>query len=79
MENLIFQVLWFPMTVQHNSKEQICSIKIVRVLSHFSHVQLFATLWTKACEAPLSVGCSRQEYWRGLPCPPPGDFSQPRD
>ena len=42
------------------------------MLSHLSRVQLFATLWTVACQAPLSVGFSRQEYWSGLPCPPPG-------
>ena len=36
----------------------------------FSHVQLFATLWTVASQAPLSMGFSRQEYWSGLPCPP---------
>ena len=38
------------------------------------HVGLFATLWTIACQAPLSRGFSRQEYWSGLPCPPPGDL-----
>ena len=43
--------------------------------SLFSHVQLFATLWTVACQAPLSMGFSRQEYWSGVPCPPPGDLS----
>ena len=43
-------------------------------LSHFSCVQLFVTLWTTACQAPLSVGFSRQEYWCGLPCPAPGDL-----
>ena len=42
------------------------------MLSHFSHVRLFATLWTVAVQAPLSMGFSRQEYWSGLPCPPPG-------
>ena len=42
------------------------------MLSRFSHVGLFATLWTVACQAPLSMGFSRQEYWSGLPCPPPG-------
>ena len=41
------------------------------VLSHFSHVQVFATLWTVAHQAPLSMGLSRQEYWSGLPCHPP--------
>ena len=30
--------------------------------------------WTVACQAPLSMGFSRQEHWRGLPCPPPGDL-----
>ena len=44
------------------------------MLRHFSHVLLFATLWTVSCQAPLSMGFSRQEYWRGLPCPPPGDL-----
>ena len=43
-------------------------------LSCFSRVQLFATLRTGACQAPLSMGFSRQEYWSGLPCPPPGDL-----
>ena len=47
------------------------------MLSHFSHVQLCATLWTAAFQAPLSMGFSRQEYWSGLPCPPPGDLSDP--
>ena len=45
------------------------------MLSHFNPVRLFATLWTVAHQAPLSMGFSRQEYWRGLPCPPPGDLS----
>ena len=43
-------------------------------LSHFSRVWLFVTLWTAACQAPLSTGFSRQEYWSGLPCCPPGDL-----
>ena len=47
------------------------------VLGRFSHVWLFATLWTVAHQAPLSVGFSRQEYWSGLPCPPPGDLPDP--
>ena len=48
------------------------------MLSHFSCVQLFATIWTVAHQAPLSMGISRQEYWSGLPCPPPEDFLNPR-
>ena len=42
-----------------------------------SHIQLFATLWTVAHQAPLSLEFSRQEYWNGLPCPPPGDLPNP--
>ena len=34
-------------------------------------------LWTVARQAPLSMGFSRQEYWSGLPCPPPGDLPDP--
>ena len=39
-----------------------------------SDVQLFATRWTVARQAPLSMEFSRQQYWSGLPCPPPGDL-----
>ena len=46
---------------------QLCSA----VLSRFSCVRLFATPWTIALQAPLSVGFSRQEYWNGLPFPSP--------
>ena len=46
----------------------------VCLLSCFSRVWLFATLWTVACQIRLSMGFSRQEYWSGLPCPPPGIF-----
>ena len=42
-----------------------------------SHVQLFVTLWTIACQAPLSMGFSRQEYWSRLPFPSPGDLPNP--
>ena len=42
-----------------------------------SHVQLFATLWTVAFQAPLSMRFSRQEYCSGLLCPPPGNFPDP--
>ena len=45
-----------------------------RVLSHFSPVRLFATPWTIARQAPLSMGFSRQEYWSRLPFPSPGDL-----
>ena len=45
------------------------------MLSCFSHVLLCVTLWTVAYQALLSVGFSKQEYWSGLPCPPPEDLS----
>ena len=49
------------------------------MLSCFSHVWLFVTLWTVACQAPLSMGFSRWECQNGLSRPPPGESSQPKD
>ena len=49
----------------------------MRVCLLLSRVQLFATPWTVARQAPLSMGFSRQEYWSGLPFPPPGDLPDP--
>ena len=43
------------------------------MLSHFSCV----TLWTVTHQAPLSMAFSRQKYWCGLPCSPPGDLTYP--
>ena len=56
----------------------ICLIKCVESvqLSH-SVVSNSVTPWTAARQTPLSMGFSRQEYWRGLPCPPPGNLPQP--
>ena len=42
-----------------------------------SHVQLFATPWTVARQAPLSMGFFRQECWSGLPFPLPGNLPNP--
>ena len=47
------------------------------VLNHQIVSDYFATLWTVASQASLSMGLSRQEYWSGLPCPPPGDLPDP--
>ena len=47
------------------------------MLSRFCHVQLFASLWTVAHQAPLSMAFSRQEYGSGLPRPPPGELPDP--
>ena len=57
-----FSLVWHP---------RVC------MLSHFSHVWLFTTSGTVAHQAPLSVGFFRQEYWSGLPCPPPGYLPNP--
>ena len=48
------------------------------LLSSYCHVQLCATLWSVARQAPLSVEFSRQEYWSGLPFPTPGNLPNPR-
>ena len=50
------------------------SIICLLLISCFSHVWLFATPWTLAHQAPLSIGFSRREYWRELPYSIPGDF-----
>ena len=50
---------------------------VFRCVQTFSRVQLFATPWTVACQAPLSMGFSRQEYWSGFPFPLPGYLPDP--
>ena len=47
------------------------------ILSRFSHIRLFATLWTVALQAPMSMGFSRQVYQSRLPFPSPGDLPDP--
>ena len=47
------------------------------MISRFCRVQLFVTLWTRACQAPRSMGFSSQEYWSGSPRPPPGQLPDP--
>ena len=65
--------IWFNVLSNTLIRHNICAC----VLSHFSGVWLFATLWTIARQAPPSMGFSRQEYWGGLPFPLPGDFPDP--
>ena len=50
---------------------------IWKKVKSLSRVQLFATLWTVAHQAPPSMGFPRQEYWSGLPFPSPGDLPDP--
>ena len=55
----------------------VCVCLYVCTFSHSVTSNSFATLWTLVYQAPLSMGFSRQEYWRGLPLPPPGDLPDP--
>ena len=75
-----FPALFFPfmllssltqLETEVNGRSSVC------VLSRFSRVWLFATPWTVALQAPLSMGFSRQEYWSGSPNPSPGDLPDP--
>ena len=63
-------------------KEQVAELRLqppvsACVLSHFSLVQLFVTLWTIACQTLLSMGFFKQQYWNGLQFLPPGDLPDP--
>ena len=55
-------------------KKSVKGFLKVHVLSHFSYIRFFATLWTVAFQAPLPMGFSSQEYRSVLPCPLPGDL-----
>ena len=55
----------------------VCVYMRVCIPSCFSCVQLFVIPWAVACQVPLSMGFSKQEYWSGLPCPPPGNLLNP--
>ena len=60
-------IVYFQASISQSGEDCAC------MLSLFSHVQLFAMV----CQTPLSKGFSRQEYWSGLPCLPPGDLPDP--
>ena len=63
--------------ITNKGKESEKEYTYTCVLSHFSHIRLFATLCMAARHAPLSMRFSRQEYWSGLPSPPPRDRPNP--
>ena len=75
--NFSFLCVKFEVLIRISDGCTVCAC----VLSLFSHVRLFATPKAKglafACQAPLSMEFSRQEYWSGLPCPPPEDLPNP--
>ena len=66
-----------PGNIKHSNGIITMYILNVCVRSHFSHVQLFATPWTIARQAALSMRFSRQEYWSGSPLPSPRDLPDP--
>ena len=57
--------------------KSIRSKPVTVLVSVLSRVRLFATLWTAACQVPLSMGFSRQEHWSGLPFHFPGHLPDP--
>ena len=61
----------FNLAVHFRSHVYLC------LISHFSHILLFVTLWTVAHQVPQSMRFSRQENWNGLPCPSPWDCPDP--
>ena len=64
--------------MSQNLKSTISELKnTIKKVKSLSYVRFFATSWTVAYQAPLSMGFSRQEYWSGLPCSPPGDLPDP--
>ena len=58
----------------HPCWQDSCVTMHAYMLSRFSRVWLFVTLWTVGCQAPLSMESPRQEYWSGLSFPPPGNL-----
>ena len=65
LRGTVIQCIWITVACS------MCSVCVLR------RVQLFATLYTVASPAPLSMGFSRQEHWSGLTCPPPEDLCNP--
>ena len=63
--NIFIFLNWRIVTLQYYVSFY-CTVGISYVLSHLSHVQLFANPWTIACQSPLSMEFSHQEYWSEL-------------
>ena len=63
--------LWYCQLIGFKTGMHVHACSVTLVMSDS------VTLWTVACQTLLSMGFSRQEYWRGLSCPPPGVFPDP--
>ena len=72
-------IFWYIVYIGIYPKSYVYYLVHMCELSRFSCVWLFTAPWTVACQPPLSVGFSRQEYWTGLPCLPPRGSLPPRD
>ena len=78
--HLICQPIWKTQQWPQDWKRSVfipIPKKVKLKVKSLNRVQLFATLWTIAQQAPPSMGFSRQEYWSGLPFPSPGDLPNP--
>ena len=64
-------------TYESSGQERKLSLLASVCMFMLSLIWLFTTSWTVARQASLSMEFSRQEYWSGLPCPPPGDLPDP--
>ena len=65
------------MVIKIDRTPDLTELVVFCVLSHSVVFNSFVTPWTVACQAPLSMEFSRQEYWSGLPVPSPGDLPSP--
>ena len=85
MDRLLYTVLWaqLPSTGENDNLPRFIETGTNFSSIHFvavqlpGHFQIFSVPWTLACQAPLSVGFSRQEYWSGLPFASPGILPDP--
>ena len=69
--------LFSQQSTQHSKQANSTCCHMRAYTCVLSHVQLFVTPCTVACQAPLSLGFTGTEYWRGLSFPSPGDLSNP--
>ena len=73
----LVKAMVFPVVMYGCESWTIKKAALAAPAHRFSRVRLFATPWTVAPQAPLSMGFFRQEYWSGLPFPSPGDLPEP--
>ena len=74
MSLVVALCFWLPVHVGYEVCRKMICVRVCQVTSVVSNS---ATPWTAACQASLSMGFSRQEYYSGLPCPPPGNLPDP--